>query len=55
MSVLGFACFSGIAIALQAFYYHGMGPEGKWAGWAPFSDWFRYEVLLRPHASMEHE
>lgn len=29
------------------FFYHGMGDEGKWAGWAPFSDWFRYEVLAR--------
>eukprot|EP00928_Gymnodinium_smaydae_P037639 TRINITY_DN26095_c0_g1_i1.p1 TRINITY_DN26095_c0_g1~~TRINITY_DN26095_c0_g1_i1.p1 ORF type:complete len:429 (+),score=28.94 TRINITY_DN26095_c0_g1_i1:92-1378(+) len=28
-------------------YYQGMGPEGKWQGWAPFSDWFRYEVLAR--------
>ena len=25
-------------------FYHGMGPERKWCGWAPFSDWFRYEV-----------
>lgn len=31
----------------REFYYHGMGPEGKWAGWAPFSDWFRYEVVCR--------
>lgn len=31
----------------QMFYFHGMGPEGKWAGWAPFSDWFRYEVISR--------
>ena len=28
-------------------YYHGMGPEGRWRGWAPFADWFRYEVVAR--------
>ena len=31
----------------QDFYYHGTGPSGKWRGWAPFSDWFRYELLAR--------
>ena len=31
----------------QRMYYHGIGPEGKWKGWAPFSDWFRYEVIAR--------
>jgi len=28
-------------------FYHGMGEEGLWKGWAPFSDWFRYEVIAR--------
>lgn len=31
----------------RRFYYHGMGEDGKWSGWAPFSDWFRYEVLAQ--------
>lgn len=31
----------------RQFYYHGMGACGKWHGWAPFSDWVRYEILAR--------
>ncbi|CAK0910991.1 unnamed protein product [Prorocentrum cordatum] len=31
----------------QQMYYHGMGPDGRWRGWAPFADWFRYEVMAR--------
>eukprot|EP00929_Paragymnodinium_shiwhaense_P113130 TRINITY_DN81399_c0_g1_i1.p1 TRINITY_DN81399_c0_g1~~TRINITY_DN81399_c0_g1_i1.p1 ORF type:complete len:737 (-),score=173.60 TRINITY_DN81399_c0_g1_i1:92-2302(-) len=28
-------------------YFHGMGAEGKWRGWAPLSDWLRYEIMAR--------
>ena len=28
----------------KRFFYHGMGPEGRFRGWAPFSDYFRYEL-----------
>lgn len=31
----------------QRMFYHGMDEHGKWRGWAPFSDWFRCEVLQR--------
>lgn len=31
--------------AAARMYFHGMGPEGRWRGWAPFSDWFRYSVI----------
>eukprot|EP00747_Dinoflagellata_sp_TGD_P032410 gnl/TRDRNA2_/TRDRNA2_135966_c0_seq1.p1 gnl/TRDRNA2_/TRDRNA2_135966_c0~~gnl/TRDRNA2_/TRDRNA2_135966_c0_seq1.p1 ORF type:complete len:463 (+),score=82.89 gnl/TRDRNA2_/TRDRNA2_135966_c0_seq1:99-1487(+) len=33
--------------ATRRFFYHGMGPTGKWSGWAPFADWFRFEVIAR--------
>lgn len=31
----------------KSMYYHGMGAEGKYHGWAPFSDYFRYLVMAR--------
>lgn len=33
--------------AARDMYYHGVGRDGRWRGWAPFSDWFRYEILWR--------
>ncbi|CAK9042308.1 unnamed protein product [Durusdinium trenchii] len=35
-----------LELARKMFFY-GVGPERKWQGWAPFSDWFRYELLSR--------
>lgn len=28
-------------------YFYGIGTEAKYKGWAPFSDWFRCEVIYR--------
>ncbi|CAJ1395044.1 unnamed protein product [Effrenium voratum] len=32
--------------AAQRFFFRG-DAAGRWQGWAPFSDWFRFEVLSR--------
>jgi mannosyltransferase OCH1-like enzyme len=31
----------------KGMYFYGMGSEGKWEGWAPFSDLFRYAVIAQ--------
>jgi len=34
-------------VRASRFFFHGLGPDGQWRGWAPFSDWFRYEIMSR--------